>query len=167
MNTQVSDAAIAEKALAAFSDPAFEGQPGYCQRFVRQVVESLYPDASFDAYFAPSAVQSMMNFEPTRFNVWEEVGESGQFPDDGFIQAGDILYKGTATSGPFGHVGIAFHNTIDGEAILCVAENSSYHMNPDHMGDVSGAKGWRTAAAFGPIEMVVRLTETQAQADAS
>ena len=153
----VSDAAIAEKALSAFTDPSFTGIPGQCEKFVREVVESLYPSTDFDQYFGPTAVESMHNFEPTEYNVWENIGSNDDAPPDGFIQAGDLIYKGTATSGPFGHVGIAFHNTIDGATVLCVAENSSYHIDPAHMGDVSGAKGWRTLPAFGPFEMIVRL----------
>ena len=92
-------------------------------------------------------------------NVWANIGLANGAPKEGFIQAGDLIYKGTATSGPFGHVGIAFHNIINGATALCVAENSSYHINPEHMGDVSGAKGWRTLPAFGPFEMIVRLNQ--------
>lgn len=157
---------MAATAIAALSDPNFTGIPGYCQMFVREVAEATgepYKSA-MDTYRAGSAVQTMMNFQPTAYNIWENVGKADDSPDPGFLLPGDVIYKGRATSGPFGHTGIFIGIfTLQGQPPLpCVAENSSYHIDPNHMGGVSGAKGIRTLSAFGPFEMVVRLTETEA-----
>ena len=162
---------IAQTAIAALSDPNFTGVAGHCQEFAREVAEADGGNVAkaMDESKASSALQTMMNFCPTPYNVWENIGNSDDKPDSGFLQPGDFLYKGTATSGPYGHVGVFIGTfTLEGQSPApCVAENSSYHMNPEHMGDVSGAKGIRTLAAFGSYEMVVRLTETSAQAAAS
>ena len=164
---------IASKALAALSDPAFDNVAGHCQMYARQVAEAVGGSvgAAMDAHRAGSALATMQNFQSTQYNVWENIGSNNDAPDLGFLQPGDFLYKGTATSGPYGHVGIYVGPyKLQGQALApCVAENSSFHINPDHMGDASpgGAKGLRTLSAFGPFEMVVRLTQTAAQASAS
>ena len=169
--TILTGKAIAAKAIAALSDLNFVNIPGHCQEFARQVAEAVGGSvgAVMDTYRTGSALATMQNFQPTQYNVWENIGASGDAPDTGVLQPGDFLYKGSATSGPFGHVGIYIGPfKLQGQALApCIAENSSYHVNPAHMGNVSGAKGIRTLSAFGPFEMVVRLTQTQAQAVAS
>lgn len=127
----------------ALHDGRFVAMPGYCQMFARQVVQHCC-GGMYDEYWRASAIQTMRAFRyDHRYTV------------TGPPEAGDLLYKGNMTSGPFGHVGICFDQPGEG---LCVAENSSYHMNPEHMGDVDGAKGFRTLAAFGPYEQITRLT---------
>jgi len=154
---------ITQIAIAALPDPNFTGTPGNCQMFAREVAEAVGGDveSAMDEHRTGSALGTMKNFEPTAYNVWENIGSADDKPDAGFLQPGDFLYKGDATSGAFGHVGIYIGTfTLQGKSPCpCVAENSSYHINPDHMGDIQGAKGIRTLAAFGPFEMVVRLTE--------
>ena len=170
-NPIVTGKPIASKALAALSDPAFDNIPGHCQMFARQVAEAVGGSvgAAMDAHRAGSALATMQNFQPTQYNVWENIGASGDAPDPGLLQPGDFLYKGTATSGPYGHVGIYIGPyKLQGQALApCVAENSSWHMQPHPAGNISGAKGIRTLSEFGPFEMVVRLTMTSAQANAS
>jgi hypothetical protein len=145
---------LARKALAALRDPRFEKQAGYCQKFCRQVVQSVF-GAKFDQYWAPSAYETMHNFWHTPYCVWKRGDEAHPV-----IQAGDLLYKGVLTSGAHGHVGIAANGKLVGRSSsqIIVFENSSYHINPEHEGNVSGAKGWRTLEAYGRFEAIVRLT---------
>ena len=164
---------IAKKAIAALSDPNFAAQSGECQMYARQVAEAVGGSvgAAMDAHRAGSALATMQAFQPTQYNVWENIGANNDAPDPGFLQPGDFLYKGTSTSGPYGHVGIYIGPyKLQGQALApAIVENSSYHIDPNHMGDASpgGAKGIRTLAAFGPFEMVVRLTMSGAEAAAS
>ena len=172
-NPIVTGKPIASKALAALSDPAFDNVAGHCQMFARQVAEAVGGSvgAAMDAHRAGSALATMQAFQPTQYNVWENIGANNDAPDPGFLQPGDFLYKGTATSGPYGHVGIYIGPyKLQGQALApAIVENSSYHIDPNHMGDANpgGAKGIRTLAAFGPFEMVVRLTMSGAEAAAS
>jgi cell wall-associated NlpC family hydrolase len=126
----------AEKALTA---PGYETQAGYCQKWTRQVIQHLY-GSRFDQYWRASAIETMKAFKGTPYAL----------PVDTPLQKGDILYKGNRTSGKFGHVGIV----VSGGK---VAENSSSHINPE-AGD-NEARGTRTIKAFGPFEMVVRLSK--------
>lgn len=171
MTTIILGTTIANKAIAALSDPAFDNVAGHCQMFAREVAEAIGGSvgAAMDAYRTGSALETMKNFEPTQYNVWENIGSNNDSPESGFLQPGDFLYKGIATSGPFGHVGVYIGMfKLEGQiSAPCIAENSSYHINPAHMGNVSNAKGIRTLSAFGPFEMVVRLTQTITQANAS
>ena len=144
---------IAEEAVSALHDPTFVRQAGYCQMFVRQVIQ-ITCGSIFDEYWRSSAADTMRAFYGSKYVVWEASGGK-QIPS---LQDGDGLYKGRLTSGPFGHVGFAVNGKHLGlpSSVVCVCENSSYHVNPDHMGDIQGAKGWRSFDAFGPFEMIVR-----------
>ena len=161
--TAIALAGLTDSTVLPSGEPRFSGIPGHCQEFARDVSEAVGGSvgAAMDKYRTGSALGTMVNFEPTSYNVWENIGSSDDKPAPGFLQPGDFLYKGRATSGAFGHVGIYIGTfKLMGQPPLpCVAENSSYHIDPDHMGNVSGAKGIRTLTAFGPFEMVVRLTE--------
>lgn len=162
--TQTALSGLSDNTLLPSGEPRFSGTPGHCQEFARDVAEAVggAVGEAMDEYRTGSARGTMENFEPTPYNVWENIGASDEKPDPGFLVPGDFLYKDSSTSGAFGHVGIFIGPyKLNGQTEQpCVAENSSYHINPDHMGDVSGAKGIRTLAAFGPFNMVVRLTET-------
>ena len=152
--------AIALAAVLALRNPSFESEPGYCERFARQVFESVYPEhAEVTVNFLASARSSATAFIDTKYCVVDRVG--GMIlptESERLVQAGDYLYKCIRTSGVSGHVGIAFHQpTADGGSIICVAENSSYHENPDATGNVNGAKGYRNLDDFGPYEVLVRF----------
>lgn len=154
---------IADMAVAALHNRAFTATPGDCQMFVREVVQSVCDDrigtpetGLFGGIWQGSAANTMRAFRGTRYVVWELSSGKPQPP----LQDGDGLYKGRLTSGAFGHTGIAANGRHIGlpPSVVAICENSSYHINPDHMGDVQGAKGWRSLEAFGPFEMVVRWT---------
>ena len=155
---------IALKVVEALRDPSFTTQPGECQKFVREVVEQCGDAedvAVMDAHRGATAKQTMLNFANTSFAIWSRVGVGGH-PPEGVVKAGLIVYKGSATSGPDGHTGIAFHNIIDGKSVLCIGENSSRHIrNPGifhNQAQTQGAKGWIVFDPdFGPIEMVVEV----------
>ena len=123
--------AIARAAMDAVTDDDFERQAGYCQRFVRQVVQSVVGDR-YDHVWSDSAATTARACRAAGLAV------------DGEPQPGDLLYK-TAGSGGYGHVGIYVG---DGR----VAENSS-----TKIGRVSGAKGYRTLSQFGTVDAIVRL----------
>ena len=124
---------LAAAAIKAVTDPAFESRKGFCSRFAREVVASVYGDLYADL-FGPSALATAGDFAQAGLAV-----EATPKPDPG-----DILFK-TAGAGPFGHVGI-----FTGDK--GVAENSS-----TSIGRVQGAKGYRLLAQFGPFQEVGRL----------
>jgi cell wall-associated NlpC family hydrolase len=146
---------IANKAQSAMDSSHFVDVPGCCQMFARQVAEAVGSEvgARMDEYRTGTAKATMENFRGTEFDVWER--GDGDFA----LQEGDFLYKGSATSGPAGHVGIVANGRREGldGSVVIVYENSSYHEVPGHQGNIEGAKGWRTLDKFGPYEMVVRL----------
>jgi cell wall-associated NlpC family hydrolase len=144
---------LARAAWAALGDPAFESRPGYCERFVREVIQSVFAH-DFDGYFQATAYATMQAFTPSQFCRYSGsiIDASDVARGSVHLQAGDLLFKGPSTSGPYGHVAILLSG-----AVYRVAENSSYHLLPGSLGDVSGAKGWRSLLAFGPFEAVVRL----------
>lgn len=148
---------LALKALEALSDSRFEQGSGFCERYARQVFEACYParqDAS--KHFLASARTSMDAFQGTGFVFLDNVGGM-TYATDVELEHGDFVYKGVRTSGVAGHVGIVFTNIVKGEPQLCVAENSSYHINNPGPQTIQGAKGWRTLEQFGAFEMVVRF----------
>ena len=162
MIIKVSGDELARQALKALRSAAFTAESGRCEQFAREVFESLYPNAgAITQHFLATARVSMMSFRDSIYNVWDNIGGTpGAAPADGFLLPGDYLYKGLATSGLNGHVGIFFHNAgLHTESVPSVCENSSWHMTAGRVGNVSGAKGTRTLAEFGPFEMVVRLSE--------
>jgi hypothetical protein len=127
---------LAEEAQRALTAPGYETEPGYCQRFTRQVVQKVY-GGKFDKYFKSSAYETMLAFKDSPYAV---PVERGSLP-------GDLLYKGRKTSGTHGHVGIRILGNK-------VAENSSAHVR--EMGD-RDARGTRSLEAFGEFELIVRL----------
>lgn len=127
---------LANAAQGALAAQGFESQSGYCMRFVRQVIQSIY-GAKYDDYFKPSAYESMLAFRARHDLIHN--------PVDGSV-IGDILFKGIKTSGKFGHVGIRIAGNL-------VAENSSAHTS-EHDRE---ARGTRTLEAFGAYELIVRL----------
>ena len=164
MNTQIDGDTLARTAIKALLNPRFTGIPGRCEQFAREVFEAVYPDHSeVTKHFLATARVSMLSFQDTEYNVWENIGGIDHlFPPQDFLKPGDYLYKGFETSGPNGHVGIFFHNQDQqGQPVPCVAENSTFHMSPGAHGNVSGAKGYRSLTEFGPYEMVVRLSEVE------
>jgi len=135
---------LAIAARKAVKDDAFEKRPGYCQRFVRQVMQSIY-GRRYNAYYQDSARETAEEFREHAL---------GFVPDDDTeYRLGDILYKEKG-SGGFGHVGI-WVGRVNGSDVPLVAENSS-----TRIGRISGAKGYRKMAQFnadGGVSWVVRL----------
>lgn len=143
---------LADAAVKAVTDSDFETEPGYCQRFVAQVIRSVYGH-EYDDYCLDSAVHSAYAFA------------SAGLSNPGPPQVGDILYK-TQGSGGFGHVGIYVGKPADqsnvpaslqGKSLVC--ENSS-----TRYGRVQGAKGYREyctsgGSCWGPWDILVRLRE--------
>ena len=127
---------LVEAALKAVSGSGFSSTAGECQRWVRQVVQSRYKQ-QFDGYWRGSAKETAAAFKGTRYAV------------TGAPQPGDLLYK---TSGKYGHVGIYVGHGL-------VAENSS-----TTIGRVSGARGLRTLARYGRVDILVRLPLPSAEA---
>lgn len=117
----------------------FVTSPGECEKFMREVVQSLYGDL-FDFYWGPSAYATMLRFQ-----------RDGKYslPASTLLQAGDIIFKGVKTSGPAGHTAMWIPAGVFGE-------NSSYHWLPES--DNPDARGTRSKAAMGLYECVVRLS---------
>lgn len=155
--------AIATTALLAMHDSSYIDVPGDCEMFTREVVErcgvQLFQQI-MDRYRAGSARETMNNFAGTKYAAWNKIGVGG-VPTAVLQVAGALVFKGDATSGPDGHVGMLFHNMVNGQISVCVAENSSFHIihpgGGNGYGQGVGAKGWRTLEEFGKIELVVFL----------
>jgi hypothetical protein len=120
------------------SSPQTESLPHYCQRWARQVVQSLYA-AQFDAHWRENAIQTGFALANAGLSVPLTQGST----------VADLLYK-LRGSGGAGHVGIR----IDGNR---VAENSSVHW------DGHDARGIRTMKEFGHFDLIIRLPLPTAQ----
>lgn len=138
----MSNLTLANAAIGALTRDGFESEKGYCQRFVRQVIQSSL-GSKYDVYFKASAKETGLAF----LKAW--IGfPATELAKHGGLQEGDVLYK-TEGSGGFGHVGIY---TSKG-----VAENSSYHAKNDN-----DARGLRSLKQFGVFQVVVRLEDPHA-----
>lgn len=125
-------AAVARRALRAAS---FERRSARCQKWVRQCVQFLH-GSRFDQYHKATAELSRLAWSKSPYAV---------DPSHGSV-VGDILYKRGTPSQPEGHVGIR----VAGNR---VAENSSFHW------DGHDARGTRSLAQFGKVDLIVRLPE--------
>lgn len=134
----VSGDDLAYAAVDGLTDPGFETRPGYCQRWVREVVQSLYGDL-FNDYWEDSAAHTLMQFRTSKLLLHPAAP----------LSRGDLLYKSPEYSGVAGHVAIMGPNAL-------VCENSSYHWNPAEAHP--DARGTRSLTAFGPFSAIVRLT---------
>jgi cell wall-associated NlpC family hydrolase len=124
------------QALVAIHDEDFEGAPGWCQRFVRQIIQKLYGH-QFDKYFEATADQTM---EQWRSSPYAVAPKHGSVP-------GDILFWRETEHRKNGHVAIRVHNNK-------VAENSTVHKhNP------RGSKGYRLLSQLEEPDLIVRLPE--------
>lgn len=130
---------LAARAMLAVKDADFEDEDGYCQRFNRQIIQSVYGD-KYDQFHKASAKESA--------EAWLAAGIGVRSSDPSKLEEGDVVYK-TTGSGPYGHVGIVTSKGI--------AENSS-----TSIGRVRGAKGYRSVAEFGHFDVVVRLPDPKA-----
>lgn len=124
---------LATQAEEALTDDDFEREPGYCQRFVRQVRQAVYGH-QYDQYDASSAKESAALWRHSSLAVDPEQGS----------QVGDILYFEHG-HGPNGHVVIRIPGNL-------VAENSIAHNTPHHRG-----KGTRKLWQLGTPSLIVRL----------
>jgi hypothetical protein len=126
---------IADAAIAAMNDPNIESRPGFCSRFVRQVIAKVYGD-KYRGLFGASAIDTGNSFK--RSGLDASVTQQNQ------LEVGDILFK-MRGSGGFGHVGIYV-------GARGIASNSS-----TSIGRVSGAKGFRTLGQWGQWDLVGRI----------
>jgi hypothetical protein len=110
-------------------------EKGYCQKFVRQILESVY-QKKYAPYMKASAKVTAHAF----LNAGLGVRYNGQA-----LEPGDILFK-TVGSGGFGHVGVWTGSKV--------AENSSYHARRD-----SDARGFRSLSEYGEFQVLVRLPD--------
>jgi hypothetical protein len=124
---------LAEAAKNAVYSGDFELEKGYCSRFVRQVVESVYNE-KYSELFGASAIQTGKNFIGAAMTTTDKV------------EPGDILVKMTG-SGGFGHIGIFVGDDK-------VAENSS-----TKFGRIRGALGFRTMSQWGDWQVTARIDE--------
>ena len=86
---------LADAATRALTEKGFESRAGFCQKFVRQVIQKSLGH-KYDTYFKASAYETMLAFKGSPYEVPLSEG----------TQVGDILYKGRKTSGKYGHVGV-------------------------------------------------------------
>lgn len=126
---------IAERAVKFLTGPGVESRPGWCQRWVKQVLLSLDVSPAMAVDGATSARNA--------FERYEALGMV--MPAGTRANIGDILYKVRARDGLFGHVGIYIGKGK-------VAENSSAHWSGAH----PDARGVRDFDNF-PGYRVVRL----------
>lgn len=129
---------IADRAVRNLTDAKSEVRPGWCQRWVKQVLLSLSISPAMAVDGAESARDA--------FERYEALGMT--MPEGTKANIGDILYKVRPRDGLFGHVGIYIGKGK-------VAENSSAHYNGKH----PDARGVRSIDNF-PGYRVVRLWET-------
>ena len=134
---------LCEAALAALKADGFPTRPGYCQMWVRLVVESVYGKQFEALIHEPSAGAAGWRFK-----------EDGEFvvPLERGSVPGDLLYKLTG-SGGYGHVGIRVPGNL-------VAENSSVHITDGRDRD---ARGCRTLREYGDFDVIVRLPSKRAR----
>jgi len=125
---------LEDEAIRAVTADGYETQPGFCEKFVREIVQRCY-GARFDDCFAASAALTGARFKEAGWSV----------PRSNGSRPGDLLYK-THGSGDYGHVGIR----VIGNR---VAENSSCHFNSD----TEDARGFRSLEAFGHFDLIIRL----------
>lgn len=144
----MANKALESAANHGINDSNFEDTPGYCERFARQVEQSVL-GSKFDGFYAATAADTARNFRDGNQDGYQS------FPGEppGGYQVGDVIYKEEDSDPPSGHVGIVvMHN-----GILSVAENSV-----TDIGRVRGGCGYRTLAQW-PIEdcrVTVRFPDT-------
>ena len=125
--------AISSAAIAAVTEKmGFEKKPHYCQRWVRQVVQSVC-GSDYDKLFKGNAADTGKAMKAAGLSI----------PLTRGCVPGDLLYKLTGSGGD-GHVGIR----VEGNR---VAENSSVHW------DGKDARGFRSVKEFGNFDLIIRL----------
>lgn len=126
---------IADRAVKYLTGPGVEKRPGWCQRWVKQVLLSLDVKSEMACEGAESARQA--------FEWYQAMGMV--MPEGTPPNTGDILYKVRPSDGLAGHVGIYIGKDK-------VAENSSAHWTGKH----PDARGVRGLSNF-PGARIVRL----------
>lgn len=124
---------LANAAAKALTNNAFVLRRGMCQKFARQVIQSVYGD-KYDAYHKASANLSHDAWKRSKFAV---------DPSRGSV-VGDLLYWDGDAAQPDGHVAIR----IAGNR---VAENSVIHYGPN------GGKSTRAMSRLREPDLIVRL----------
>jgi hypothetical protein len=127
-------------AISALDSPRFTRVPGWCQKFVRQVIQSVH-SGRFDAFHEPTAHESMLAWKNTPYAV---PVANGSVP-------GDILYYREKLFRKHGHVAIR----IAGNQ---VAENSTAHLSIKR-----GGKGVRALSRLGTPDLIVRLPASRSK----
>lgn len=129
---------LASKAKEALTADWSASGDGWCQRWTRQTLEKVY-GSKYAGYMESSAAKTGRAFLNAGLGF-----RRSELKSRGGLQLSDILYK-LHGSGSFGHVGIYIGNNQ-------VAENSSFHGSRD-------ARGTRTLAQWGTVDVIVRLPE--------
>lgn len=128
---------LAGRALEAIRSDRYTSVCGECQKFTRQVVQSLY-GSQFDQWlWKDSAHLAAMAWAGSPYDV---------APSRGSV-VGDILYWFATPNNPFGHVAIR----VAGNQI---AENSTRHAYGRN-----GCKGLTSIVTVRPYQLIVRLPE--------
>jgi hypothetical protein len=127
---------ITNTAWFGLTDAAFEMKAGFCQRFVRQVVQKAL-GGRFNGYWRDTADKTARAFLGSRFVVHEA----------GFGAAGDLLYWYGSGNQTAGHVAI----NLDGAR---VAHNSV----TDRWDAESGHKGTRLISRLRAPDLIIRLS---------
>lgn len=125
--------ALEEAAVKAVTADGFETLPHYCQRWTRQVVETVYGKRFEDVIHKANAISAGLALRSAGYSI---PLQNGSVP-------GDLLFK-LHGSGGDGHVGIRVLGNK-------VAENSSVHW------DGHDARGFRSLKEFGHFDLIIRL----------
>ena len=128
---------LAGRAIEAIKSPKYPNKCGYCQMFVRLVVQSLY-GSQFDKWlWKESAHLAAEAFKESPYYV---------HPSHGSV-IGDILYWSATANNPFGHVAIRIPGNM-------IAENSTRHAFTQY-----ACKGTASLHGIRPYQVIVRLPE--------
>lgn len=148
---------IANKALAALSEPDTERRPMYCLAFVRDIIEEALelPAYQFYALLAKgmTAQEYRRRWAADAEMACRKLGYAVTIDRRNPLRPGDIVFS--AGSAPYGHVGVVVE--IDGH--LYVVENTASKGRQRKYGRGGGALAVTPLQAWDRITTVVRLPE--------
>ena len=137
---------LADAFIAAVYDTSgrFVSTPGYCEEFVRQVIQSVY-GSIYDDLYAASAWDTADN--------WISAGKAMPANTTPY-ENGDLFFK-QASDQPNGHAS-CYVGPVPGVGTDMVASNSV-----TQIGRINGARGFRTLAQWGKLDVLVRIEPPQ------
>lgn len=147
---------IANKALAALSEPDTERRPMYCLAFVRDVIEEALDLPAYQFYSLLAKGMTAQEYR-RRWAVDAEMacrklGYSVVI-DHKNLKPGDIVFSDA--SAPYGHVGVV----VEHNGRLYVVENTASKSRQRKYGQGGGALAVTPLQAWDRITTVVRLPE--------